>query len=386
MVFLLLTLSLCLLLIISSALSGSRQRRRKRSRTTNSPTRRSRGPYSTKTWKGHEPAYHDSRIKRTTASTSWSVSARPDAHEPAYVYLVSNTRYHKVGITSANASTDRLRAHERNGLQTIQTWPTASLVIANQVEQAVIKWWRTEHNARRTSEPLPQGGQSETALNSDVQVDETQAFINLILNDASHMTISNSTIQKAQTGQLVEVTGHIRGSGRSTKNSSDWKVELVQGDEVLVLEFRSNTKLAKVDIGSVVSVRGMVEIIKNHKVMRNPQWKLPEIPSASHWHTPKTTSTTTKRRSTKGSKDYVEGRFVHRPRTSQTLKPSYFIETEDGIWEAFSEKRPIMVGPGVYVRAYGMKHPDDRKRIISVSKWDFSARPDSERDDVTSSD
>ncbi len=86
---------------------------------------------------------------------------------PGIVYLMVNTDFQalKIGITTKESRTDRIRAHELKGWGLIQKWNTETGLEAEIIESAVLKWWRTTLGApiALTSSQMPSGGFTETA-------------------------------------------------------------------------------------------------------------------------------------------------------------------------------------------------------------------------------
>jgi hypothetical protein len=105
-----------------------------------------------------------------------------DPAAPGCVYIVFHLDLlaQKVGIAAHDRRrTDRLRQHERYGWVIHGTWEFAVGADAQKVETAVLRWWRNELEAPQalTNEDMPQNGSTETAWLSDVNVNETTAFI-----------------------------------------------------------------------------------------------------------------------------------------------------------------------------------------------------------------
>jgi hypothetical protein len=71
----------------------------------------------------------------------------------------------KIGITTKESRTDRIRDHELKGWSLIQKWSTETGLEAEIIESAVLKWWRMTLGApiALTSVQMPSGGFTETA-------------------------------------------------------------------------------------------------------------------------------------------------------------------------------------------------------------------------------
>ena len=71
----------------------------------------------------------------------------------------------KIGITTKESRTDRIRAHESKGWSLIKKWGTETGLDAEIIESAVLKWWRHSLGApvALTRNQMPSGGHTETA-------------------------------------------------------------------------------------------------------------------------------------------------------------------------------------------------------------------------------
>jgi hypothetical protein len=111
---------------------------------------------------------------------------------PGIIYLMKNENHHsiKVGITTEKARTDRIRDHERGGWTLVARWNTPTGFDAEIIENAILKWWRTEigapYSVRR--EDMPSGGFTETAALIHVDIEVTKQRIEhylLVLGDTA---------------------------------------------------------------------------------------------------------------------------------------------------------------------------------------------------------
>jgi hypothetical protein len=104
-----------------------------------------------------------------------------DRTAPGIVYLMTNYEYValKIGVTTTNASKDRIGQHKANGWTLIQKWSTPTGDDAEVVEATVLKWWREGLGAPAfvPRVAMPQDGASETASLAAVDLYETIAFI-----------------------------------------------------------------------------------------------------------------------------------------------------------------------------------------------------------------
>jgi hypothetical protein len=89
----------------------------------------------------------------------------------------------KIGITTKESRTNRIRAHELKGWGLIQKWNTETGLEAEIIESAVLKWWRTSLGApiALTSVQMPSGGFTETAALVHVDKDMTVEVVESLL-------------------------------------------------------------------------------------------------------------------------------------------------------------------------------------------------------------
>jgi hypothetical protein len=106
---------------------------------------------------------------------------------PGIVYLMANSDFQvlKIGITTKESRTDRIRDHELRGWSLIQKWNTDTGLEAEIIESAVLKWWRTTLSApiALTSAQMPSGGYTETAALVHVDKEMTIEVVESLLAD-----------------------------------------------------------------------------------------------------------------------------------------------------------------------------------------------------------
>lgn len=104
---------------------------------------------------------------------------------PGIVYLMVNTDFQalKIGITTKESRTDRIRDHELKGWVLVRKWNTETGLEAEIIESAVLKWWRTSLGApiALTSVQMPSGGFTETAALVHVDKDTTIEVVESLL-------------------------------------------------------------------------------------------------------------------------------------------------------------------------------------------------------------
>ena len=116
-----------------------------------------------------------------------------DLTAPGLVYLLSHpTQFAlKVGVTSGAAKADRVEQHTRNGWTLVRLWNVPTGDDAETIEEAVLRWWRLSLGAPPAihREHMPQGGCSETASLLWVDLDDTVARIDMLVEQLSQTDV-----------------------------------------------------------------------------------------------------------------------------------------------------------------------------------------------------
>lgn len=144
---------------------------------------------------------------------SWSPSAQQKQDGPAKIYVVTNQHHSaiKVGITSLSSSNSRINEHIRNGWKLESQRNVASLRLALNIEQSIIRWWRSELGAKPclTQQQMPQGGYTETASLSDVKIVSTLERISSLLAETGEEKIHSIDFSNLIVGSLVQGEANI---------------------------------------------------------------------------------------------------------------------------------------------------------------------------------
>jgi hypothetical protein len=144
---------------------------------------------------------------------SWSPSAQQKQDGPAKIYVVTNQHHSaiKVGITSLSSSNSRINEHIRNGWKLESQRNVASLRLALNIEQSIIRWWRSELSAKPclTQQQMPQGGYTETASLSDVEIVSTLERISSLLAETGEEKIHSIDFPNLIVGSLVQGEANI---------------------------------------------------------------------------------------------------------------------------------------------------------------------------------
>lgn len=104
---------------------------------------------------------------------------------PGIVYLMLNVDFRvlKIGITTKQSRTDRIRDHELRGWNLLKKWETATGMDAELIENAILKWWRESLGAPEalTRNQMPSGGHTETAslvfVNQHTTIEVVEALL-----------------------------------------------------------------------------------------------------------------------------------------------------------------------------------------------------------------
>ena len=239
-----------------------------------------------------ESQYQGVRNRDGTYRSSWGVSGRQDKFEPGLIYLIESSGLDafKIGISSSIARTNRVEQHTKSGWTVIRTWSTENLVVAREVEKAVLRWWRNELGLGSATSHLMQGGASETVSRSSISASDCIARIEILLDDAGQLATHVTALPNLQsgvfaitTGRLVRVESERLGKRRTRygKISSEtwWKVTLRDDGSFLTLEFapRKSVSLRHIPLGSILEVKGRVEVVHGHKRMTNPEWRIVNV-------------------------------------------------------------------------------------------------------------
>lgn len=97
-----------------------------------------------------------------------------DGNTSGIIYLITNSllNSHKIGITSYERKSDRLKVHEGSGWKTYKIREFSDGSEALRVEKGILDWLREEMNLAPylSKEEMPQGGHSETVDASEIDL------------------------------------------------------------------------------------------------------------------------------------------------------------------------------------------------------------------------
>jgi hypothetical protein len=147
------------------------------------PYSKSDGPWKCKCMKCGRtvtPAYV--AVNGGQGGCKYCASRGIDYAAPAFVYLITHKELgaHKIGIGNDKTKNNRLKEHAKAGWQVFDSIKVESGEKAEQIEQEVLRWIRTEKNLPifLLSEQMPQGGYSETVGAEEIDLPTIWAKVN----------------------------------------------------------------------------------------------------------------------------------------------------------------------------------------------------------------
>ena len=215
-----------------------------------------------------------------------------------YLYLISNPTFNalKIGISNSASRTDRLADHIQYEWVVENLWSFDNFHNAEQVEGAVIAWWRNSLRAPHScnSSQMPQGGYTETVSLNRVSLSTTTAFVEELVTQTNGKRAIEVPISKLIVGAAMSVTATIRFVEKDSKTSAyrttsrrgnqywnrhvhhwqRWVIEDATGQLILEFNQGSSIPIRNIKIGSTVRVTGRVEKVTGAKRMTNPVFEI----------------------------------------------------------------------------------------------------------------
>ena len=215
-----------------------------------------------------------------------------------YLYLISNPTFKalKIGISNSASQKDRLADHVQYGWVVESLWTFGNFRNAEQVEGAVIAWWRNALRAPHAciASQMPQGGYTETVSLSRVSISTTTAFVEDLVAQTDGKRAIEVPIAKLLAGAAMSVTATIKYVEKGTRTSAyrtisrrgnrywnrqehrwqRWVIEDATGQLLLEFNQGSSIPIRDIKIGSTVRVTGRVEKITGAKRMTNPVFEI----------------------------------------------------------------------------------------------------------------
>jgi hypothetical protein len=150
-------------------------------------------------------------------------SSKGESADSGVLYLISHSGFNsaKIGISSNSSKGDRLQDHTQYGWKIDGLWVFDRLRNAEQVEGAVIAWWRNtlSHPPSCRPEQMPQGGYTETVSLSAIGINQITPFVeDLVQRTDGHKAIQ-VPISKAIPGASMRVEGILKHASRDTRTA-----------------------------------------------------------------------------------------------------------------------------------------------------------------------
>ena len=300
-------------------------------------------------------------------SSGVSISNRDDRNLPATVYLIAGHSHVKVGITSQRLGTQRIDEHLRHGWCLIESWDVPTLLEAHRIEQAMLRTWRSWPDTRTTltSDDMPQGGVSETALLSDEEVNSSRSFIADQVRLLSTPIISTE-LSPRSVGQIVEITGTVHRltpvrAASSTSSRSYvhwWKIEVTTLRGAVTLEIpEAKFPTPRPALKSEIRAKGVLELDNGRFLIGQPTIAGSSTP-------PRTTRSTPTVPNRALGTDSATGTII-----DVVPGQSIVIETKTGTITCTGTTRPTLLGLGVQVRVQGRFSGPRHQLTVNDPSW-----------------
>lgn len=148
------------------------------------------------------PSYH--QVQSGRSGCRWCARWGPDWAKPGFVYLITRDALnaHKIGIR--NETPGRMDRHRRHGWTVYRERRFELAVDAFKVEQAIIRWWRTElcQPVYLSADEMPQGGWTETVSADALSLPDIWSKV-CELADRQRTSDPDSVCDDVGLGQLV---------------------------------------------------------------------------------------------------------------------------------------------------------------------------------------
>jgi len=221
-------------------------------------------------------------------------STRTTKSGAGYLYLISHParRSLKVGISSSSSRSDRLADHQKYGWKVENLWVFDQFSNAEQLEGAVIAWWRNELRLPHHLDlhEMPQGGYTETVSADKVSIADTTAFLEKLIPAKNGKKAIEVAIKDLVPGAAMSVRATLKFVTKEALKSSyvsyskrgnrywktryhPWQRCIIKdhsGQLLLELNQENSIPIRELKIGSTVRVIGRVERVANELRMTNP--------------------------------------------------------------------------------------------------------------------
>jgi hypothetical protein len=220
-------------------------------------------------------------------------SSKGETADSGVLYLVSHVDFNsaKIGISSNSSKGDRLQDHTQYGWKVDGLWVFDRLRNAEQVEGAVIAWWRNTLSLPPSCLPeqMPQGGYTETVSLSALKISELTPFVEDLVQRTDGQKAIQVPISKVIPGASMRVEGKLKyatrdyrtavfqgdyGVGRIRHEWHRWVIHDGTGELLIEMRGRDAIPLRHLRVESAIEVTGRVEEVGSVFRMTNPVYRV----------------------------------------------------------------------------------------------------------------
>ncbi len=220
-------------------------------------------------------------------------SSVEETGESGLVYLVSHSKFNsvKIGISSNSAKGNRLQDHTQYGWKVESLWSFDRLRNAEQVEGAVIAWWRNVLSLPSSCRPgqMPQGGYTETVSLESLSLNQIVQYADELARRADGQKAIRVPIAEAIPGASMRIEGQLKyictgvrtakfsgsyGSGRKSHEWHRWVIADDTGEMLVELRKRDAIPIRELKVDSKIEVTGRVEQVGAVLRMTNPVYRV----------------------------------------------------------------------------------------------------------------
>jgi hypothetical protein len=229
----------------------------------------------------------------TTVARPKQGSSRGETADSGVLYLVSHDGFNsvKIGISSNSSKGDRLQDHTQYGWKVDGLWVFDRLRNAEQVEGAVIAWWRNTLSLPPSCKPeqMPQGGYTETVSLSSLNITQITPFVEDLVQRTDGQKAIQVPISKVIPGASMRVEGKLKyasldyrtaifqgnyGVGRINHEWHRWVINDGTGELLIEMRGRDAVPLRFLRVNSTIEVTGRVEEVRSVYRMTNPVYRV----------------------------------------------------------------------------------------------------------------
>lgn len=223
-------------------------------------------------------------------------SSTGETADSGVLYLISHVGFNsaKIGISSNFSKGDRLQDHTQYGWKVDGLWVFDRLRNAEQVEGAVIAWWRNTLSLPSSckQEQMPQGGYTETVSLSSLNVIQITPFVEDLVRRTDGQKAIQVSIGNVIPGASMRVEGKLKyatrdfrtavfqgayGVGRINHEWHRWVIHDGTGELLIEMRGRDAVPLRYLRLGSTIEVTGRIEEVGYVFRMTNPVYRVVSV-------------------------------------------------------------------------------------------------------------